>query len=355
MKPSTSDARTYRWLCGFAWVHAIAALVLLSFLTDRDHQVRPWCARAWAATMVLWLLWLVVMNFHRGRSALRLTLFAAASLVLIVQCLSPDAEAAGESLGLPPGVGLNPVSLLRYYNARQAGRAEARRDVAAGVMAIEEYGFGAGTGDSVRILRERYHIEERAIAQCIVDEQILGHAAGYNEVSEAEIDRRVGLQRVQAARVEGAQLAAEKTARQKRYYQELVARFASSARDAKVMLESVQPYVAGGGPLNAETEEQLRPIVRAIQDFVEASVPADMPAFKLHISAVFDPGKPPQFETSGSSGASRPVYLKIYRELPRLALPPWKTGPLSVALDFVVGSRGPASVKATSGTRSSTE
>jgi hypothetical protein len=325
MKPSASDARTYRWLGALALVHAISAILAFSLLADKNGIEREWCVRAWVALVTLWIFWPIVLILHPGRSASRLGLFAAASALLLWPSLHYYNFLAARIFGLPLRVDLNPVEMWEYYGGWRAGRAQAQRDAAAGIMAIEEYGFGAGTGFSVRILRDRYHIEERPIAQCIVNGKILGHAAGYNEISKREIDRRVGLERVAAARAEGARLAAENTARHNRYYKELSARFSRASPDAKVHLTSVQRFV------------------RAVADFVNASVPADSPAFTLHISADLDEVKPPHFETSGSLSAPRAVYMKIYRDLPNLRLPPWHGKRLPVALDFVI--RGKPSVQ----------
>ena len=50
-----------------------------------------------------------------------------------------------------------------------------------------------GEREYTEILRERYQIELRRIAgDTDVTEKVLGHAKGYNEISEAEVKRRFG-------------------------------------------------------------------------------------------------------------------------------------------------------------------
>jgi len=96
-------------------------------------------------------------------------------------------------LGLPWGVSLWPPSLCRYFAAYWHGRADAKKDVQNGHLAVEVYG---GPGFLVPLfheLKERYGVEARPVAACVVDDQILGHAAGYNRISAAEVKRRFGV------------------------------------------------------------------------------------------------------------------------------------------------------------------
>jgi len=72
------------------------------------------------------------------------------------------------------------------------GRADAERDTRAGRLVIERFGLLFGEGDYVTILRQRYQIEMKTVAGCLVDDEIVGHAVGYNEIMKAEIERRFG-------------------------------------------------------------------------------------------------------------------------------------------------------------------
>ncbi len=78
--------------------------------------------------------------------------------------------------------------------AYSAGRAEAHRDLARGVLAIEYCGLRRGEmiEDADRLMRERYGVLYRPIAGCMVNEQVLGHAKGYDDVTRPEILRRFG-------------------------------------------------------------------------------------------------------------------------------------------------------------------
>jgi len=79
------------------------------------------------------------------------------------------------------------------YSSYRQGKADAMRDINANILATEVYGFGASKNSEWgRLLKQRYGIEQRVVAGCIVNEKITGHAKGYNEVSHQEIERRLG-------------------------------------------------------------------------------------------------------------------------------------------------------------------
>jgi len=74
-----------------------------------------------------------------------------------------------------------------------AGRAAAQRDIQHGVLATESAGLPAEWSDEyVKLLKSRYGVEDRTVAGCMVDDRILGHMRGYNEVADTEIKRRFG-------------------------------------------------------------------------------------------------------------------------------------------------------------------
>jgi hypothetical protein len=82
---------------------------------------------------------------------------------------------------------------LSYDAAYRAGRAEATRDVARGYFAVEEFGrLPVWHDDYAKIAQRRFALHIRTVAGCIVDEGIVGHAKGYNEVSEPAIIRHFG-------------------------------------------------------------------------------------------------------------------------------------------------------------------
>jgi len=81
------------------------------------------------------------------------------------------------------------ISLSAY----RAGRSDAEKDVRENRLIIETFGLPPRwDGDYAKLLEQRYRIEVRTVAGCMVDEKIVGHAKGYNEVSKAEIQRRFG-------------------------------------------------------------------------------------------------------------------------------------------------------------------
>ncbi len=79
------------------------------------------------------------------------------------------------------------------YCDYQRGKADAKKDIQAEILAVETYGFRMnGDGGESQLLRNHYNIDTRIVAGCVVNKKIIGHAKGYNEVSRAEIERRFG-------------------------------------------------------------------------------------------------------------------------------------------------------------------
>jgi hypothetical protein len=78
--------------------------------------------------------------------------------------------------------------------AFEAGKAQAQEDIAKGVLAIEQAGWPMRYDQEyVRLLKRKYGIEVRRVADCVVHEDVEGHMRGYNKVAEAEIERRFGM------------------------------------------------------------------------------------------------------------------------------------------------------------------
>jgi hypothetical protein len=88
------------------------------------------------------------------------------------------------------------IGRRNYKAAHDAGRADAENDVRAGRLAIEVFGSPIkGEANFERMLRERYQIELRRVAgetDTGTDQRVWGHAYGYDDVSEAEIEGRLG-------------------------------------------------------------------------------------------------------------------------------------------------------------------
>lgn len=317
--------RNYKRLGYLALAHAVALFGVTGWMLQSDGL--GWLRNLWVGLSTLWFLWPIVLMLHPGRSALRLGVFALLSAILLWPSLG---------FGLPDGARRSPLGAWEYFGAYRAGKAQAKKDIAAGILAIEEHGLGAaGDSEVRRILRERYNIELRAIAGCFVDERILGHEAGYDAVSAAEIDRRFGRDHVEATREEGFRLEREKYARNERYFKDLANRVSSFSPDSRIALESLHLWTDGPREIGAEAEQELGQFVRAIEKFIAEVIPPNAAAFELHVSATLTPTEPPKFQSSASLG-SRPAYDKIYKGLPNLALPQWDKGDLTVSLDYKV-------------------
>jgi hypothetical protein len=80
-----------------------------------------------------------------------------------------------------------------YGSAYVRGWLQAKRDLEAGTLAIEGYGFWGPGPETHALLRDRYHVEIRYMsAGCAVNDYIMGHAKGYNHVSIPVIESRWG-------------------------------------------------------------------------------------------------------------------------------------------------------------------
>lgn len=73
------------------------------------------------------------------------------------------------------------------------GRAEARRDIANGKLRLRGYGYpDSSTPEFFTQAKEKFGVEFHAVAGCVVRPGLVDRVAGYNEVMQAEIDRRFG-------------------------------------------------------------------------------------------------------------------------------------------------------------------
>jgi hypothetical protein len=124
---------------------------------------------------------------------------------LLVIALSLGALSAGAETQRPDAVATpesdNQLSSIAY----KKGHDDAERDLKAGHVAVEIFGLPAPYfGEYTKLLLERYHIELRQVAGCLIDEQIAGHAKGYNEVAMKEIERHYGKDILETARQEAS-------------------------------------------------------------------------------------------------------------------------------------------------------
>jgi hypothetical protein len=146
----------------------------------------------WVGFATLWFLWPIVLVAPRGRSILRIVLPLAVSLVFMILWLPAYNRIAPEAFGLPFGVSFSPRDISDYLTAYRMGRDDARRDLKSGRLAVEVYGGPGDPRRSYTYLEKLSGVEVRAVARCVVDIYIVGHASGYNCVSSAEIKRRFG-------------------------------------------------------------------------------------------------------------------------------------------------------------------
>jgi hypothetical protein len=336
MKTTSPSARAYQRLGFLAVAHAVAAFGL-GFLLLLGGSEDAWRERLWVGLVTLWFFWPVVLALHYGRSILRFAVVMSLAAVVLFPSLCFYNMIAPSAFGLPWVVSMNPVSIWKYYSAYQTGRSEAKGDVAANILAIEESGLpGPGLAHYVRILRERYQIEVRRVAGCVVDEKIEGHQAGYNDVSEREIDRRVGLGCIEAAREEAARVGAEIYAREEQFFDDLAKRLSSLPPNGMVVIKSIRAW-RDQNPLNdPAAEEGLKRIVQAVETVIMTAIPGNAPTFELHVSATLTPTEAPKFETSASPSPPDPIYRRIYQSLDSLLLPQWNKDRVSVAMDFTI-------------------
>ena len=184
----SSDRNLHRLLGCIAVAHSAAVIVL--FFVSPWPSAPPWFERLWVGVATLWFFWPVVLVLHTGRSAVRVIVPLVLSLMLLALWYPLYSTIASPAFGLPQGCYLMPPSFVIYSTAYVRGRLDAHRDIRDGRIAVEVYGMGAG--GLAGPLKERYQVEVRPVAACVVDERLMGHARGYNIVSAAEIRRRFG-------------------------------------------------------------------------------------------------------------------------------------------------------------------
>ncbi|HWB04705.1 MAG TPA: hypothetical protein VG796_16875 [Verrucomicrobiales bacterium] len=82
---------------------------------------------------------------------------------------------------------------LRSGRFVREGRRDAARDLENGKLGFEICGMMRGwDGEYAALLQQRYGIQLRSVAGCIVTEESSGHLGGYNAVMLPEIHRRFG-------------------------------------------------------------------------------------------------------------------------------------------------------------------
>jgi hypothetical protein len=88
---------------------------------------------------------------------------------------------------------LGGCATMQSNSSFKAGKTQANEDIANGILAIEQAGFLMKFDEEyVQLLKQKYGVEVRRVAFCVVHEDVEEHMRGYNKVAEAEIERRFG-------------------------------------------------------------------------------------------------------------------------------------------------------------------
>ncbi len=328
MKALSSPARVYRVLGALAVLHSVA---LFGVFWQGEFGFR--FEKLWVGLATLWFLWPLILVFHIGRAHRRFIFSILLATLLFLPSWQIYHFIAPVAFGMPMGVDLTPWRFYQYFIAYWTGRAEARADIQAGRLVVEEAGFGAGSAG--RILQERYGIQSNATAGCIVDDRILGHLAGYNSVSLPEITRRFGPNVIEAAWEEAGELMKVERAREEQAARELAKSISIIPSDSRVTLESVSAY-SYSAPLDQNLPEQaLKKLVRAYEMLVVEAIPSKGSAFEFRINGKLTPTAAPQGETSASPSMPKDAYYKLYESVNGIADVRTSVGPVYVYLKFV--------------------
>lgn len=89
---------------------------------------------------------------------------------------------------------ISSCSAFNSWRGEVNGRADAQKDLKAGKLILETMGPPPAPWERTyeKLLKERYGITYSWVAGCIVNDRVMGHADGYNEIMAAEIERRFG-------------------------------------------------------------------------------------------------------------------------------------------------------------------
>jgi len=339
MKTVSPSARLYRWLGCLALLHAAGIFGAGYFVLSASGDDNNWVQPLWVGVVTLWFFWPIILALHAGRSWRLFVLFVLLGAIILFPSWRFYNFIAPRFFGLPDFVSMTPWSIWQYYSAYVAGRADAKKDMLCGVLAIEESGFGAGGGPEVyRIFRDRFGIEIRVVAGCVVNERIIGHEDGYNSNSEPTIDQRFGHQRLEAAREEGYKLQREQQARYEQSLQDLTKRLTTLPAGAKVTTKLITPWLNSEALDNNTTPPEVAGFIQLIEKTVAEAVPENAPAFELHVSTRLDGQSTPSFEMSGSLYSPESTWEKILDALNALPAQQWNKGFLSVYFDFQIQS-----------------
>lgn len=103
-------------------------------------------------------------------------------------------------------------------SSSRAGATDAKREIQSGSLALERYGFAAGVSTASDAYLSSLGVEIRPVAGCVVNDQIIGHASGFNRVMRRAIKDRFGTDVFERAEQQNA------TERKRRGYQQAARR-----------------------------------------------------------------------------------------------------------------------------------
>ena len=86
----------------------------------------------------------------------------------------------------------------------RTGASDAQTEIQFGILALERYGFGAGIPTESDAYLASLGVEIRPVAGCVVDDQTLGHADGFNRVMRRAIKDKFGSDVFKRAEQRGA-------------------------------------------------------------------------------------------------------------------------------------------------------
>lgn len=332
MKPSPQAVKVHRLLGALAVVHGLALLALFRFTEGSLLLERLWCGLT-----TLWFFWPLVLAAHSGRGIKRFLVPVIGASILFWPIWQMFSVVAPIHFGVPFVMRMTPRSLVRGVMAYHAGRLEAKKDIRNGRLIVEECGLGAGVGPHVTRLQEKYGIEIRATAQCIVDEQILGHLAGYNSISEPEIARRFGATFLASSREEGyREMAADRT-REEEQARELARGLTTLPPESPFRLESVACF-SYKAPLEQNLpSDELKRLVKYWENSLSSEYQNVSESFEFNVRSKITPAAPPENDTSAAS--DHDAYYRVYER--RNSGPDIRsqTGEVNIYLKFVSSHR----------------
>jgi hypothetical protein len=128
------------------------------------------------------------------RSSFAAGILAAISpLLLIAAMILPNARDARVAWKTSSYSGVErPLVFIQGFHAAVAGRLEARRDIRAGRLALKMWGLRMAGGVYETVLEQRYGIQCRTVAGCVVAPQKMAGWNAYNDEMMSEITRRYG-------------------------------------------------------------------------------------------------------------------------------------------------------------------